>query len=90
VSVLSDKVPQYRRANAVVEQIFLPNKTDVLTRNHLDTQKIRDSRISSFVETVMRDGQIGLSFEDNLETAIQVNKLSQPIRDILNEVKEEV
>jgi len=60
-----------------------------LTRNHLDQQKERDARISSFVETIMHDGQIGLSFEDNLNAAILSNNLAQPIRAILQEVKEE-
>lgn len=91
VSVKSDKEPVYRVMNSKIEAIELPPPPpEYLTRNHLDQQKERDERIASFVETIMHDGQIGLSFEDNLERAIASNKLAQAIVDVLDEVKEEL
>ena len=89
VTTKKDKHKVYRRDNMELLNIPIPDTKDVLTRNHLDQQKERDARISSFVETIMHDGQIGLSFEDNLNAAILGNNLAQPIRDILQEVKEE-
>jgi DNA repair exonuclease SbcCD nuclease subunit len=90
VTTKSDKRPVYRTSKSSIERIELPNDPTVLTRNHLDQQKARDTRISSFVESIQHDGQIGLSFEDNLEKAILVNDLSPSVVAVLEEVKEEL
>jgi hypothetical protein len=42
------------------------------------------------VETITHKGQIGLSFEDNLQNAIIENNLAQDVKDILAEVEEEM
>lgn len=89
VSVKSDKFPVYRRTGFELEVIPMPNDKEVLTRNHLDQKQERDERISSFVETIMHDGQIGLSFEDNLKATMLATKVSQAVRDIITEVEEE-
>jgi DNA repair exonuclease SbcCD nuclease subunit len=89
VTTKGDKSKHYRHDDLEITAIPIPDDTTMLTRNHLDQQKARDSRISSFVETISHEGQIGLSFEDNLQAAIIANNLSQDIRDILTEVEEE-
>jgi hypothetical protein len=90
VSTMADKRPKYRVTNMEVTQLAIPDTPNVLTRNHLDQQKARDERIASFVETVMHDGQIGLSFEDNLKAAMDRNQLPQDVKDVLQEVEEEL
>ena len=89
VTAQGDTNKVFRWKKSAIEWIPMPNDVSVLTRNHLDVQRERDSRIASFVETIMHDKQIGLSFENNLRAYMDKNQLRQPVRDILQEVEEE-
>lgn len=90
VTTQKDKYPVFRLDGFSTMEIPIPGDPAMLTRNHLDQQKERDARISSFVETITHKGQIGLSFEDNLRSAIIENNIAQDIKDILAEVEEEM
>lgn len=88
VSTPNDTHPVYRWRKDSIVRIPLPNDISMLTRNHLDVKEQRDERIASFVQTIMHDGQIGLSFEDNLNAYIDRNNIRLPVRNILKEVEE--
>lgn len=90
VTTKGDPEPVYRIGERKITAVPVPENPDVLTRNHLDQQKERDARISSFVETVIHEGQIGLSFEDNLKAAMDNNKIDKSIRAIITEIEEEL
>lgn len=90
VTTKADKSKHYRHDGLILTSLRnIPDDPAMRTRNHLDQQKERDTRISSFVETIKHEGQIGLSFEDNLKASVIANNLPQEIRDILAEVEEE-
>jgi len=66
-----------------IEKIILKHDTEVITREHIDNTKERDSRIDAFISKLDGDWQAGMSFEDNLEQFYQVNKIKTPVIDII-------
>lgn len=89
VTTKHDANKVWRWKKSAIQWIDIPKDDRLLTRDHLKRKEERDSRIASFVETIHKDGQIGLSFESNLGKFVESNNLEQDVRDILDEVREE-
>lgn len=72
-----------------IKTIYLPSNIELLTREHITNQKERDERINAFIEIVKNNGTITLSFDKNLENALQSKDIPQIVKDIVEEVKQE-
>jgi predicted phosphodiesterase len=64
-----------------VEQVFYPIKQGVLSREHLDKQQDKETRISAFVEKLGQQVVEGINFEKNLEQFLLKNNVNQRIID---------
>ena len=60
---------------------LLDNDPTVIDTSHLEEQKKRDDRITSFVEKLEGNVDIDLSFEQNLKVYIQKNKTSTKVEE---------
>lgn len=60
--------------NDDIEQIFLPDTYDVVTDSYLRKEEERETRISSFVESIAKSDSVSLDFVDNVKKAIEKNK----------------
>ena len=69
-------------ANTVTKHILRYQK-GVVSREHLEVQEQRESRISAFVEKLDGEWKAGIRFEDNMERALQLNRVDQPVIDII-------
>jgi DNA repair exonuclease SbcCD nuclease subunit len=73
----------YYAENNTVEAVDFPIEQDVHNREHLDSKKERDDRISAYIERMSRDWEIGLSFKKNLEVFFTENHVPQKVREII-------
>jgi len=67
-----------------VEARYLPIEDDVFTREHRDAQKARDARVEAFVSH-LKDIEVDLSFEVNLDRFCKANKVDAGIVEIIQE-----
>lgn len=68
--------------NTVAKHV-LKHQKGVVSREHLEVQEQRESRISAFVEKLDGEWKAGIRFEDNMERALQANRVNQPVIDII-------
>ena len=75
----------------MVKKIFVPSDSEYVTDEYIKENEKRDERIESFVESIATAGKLSLSFEDNLNKAIERNKneLGEETIDIITEIMEE-
>ena len=73
----------FRYENDILEQIFLPVKSDVLDLTQLQEEKARDGRIEAFVERLNTTVEMGLDFEANLKSYFEENPVSDSVRDLI-------
>jgi len=66
------------------EARYLPIEDDVFTREHRDAQKQRDARVEAFVSH-LKDIDVDLSFEVNLDRFCKANKVDASIVEIIQE-----
>lgn len=66
-----------------VEPVFLPIKSGVVSRAHIERSSQRDGRIGAFVDRIDGDWIAGMSFENNLEMFFQTNKVRSTVKDII-------
>lgn len=57
-----------------VRSIKLPENFDMITDDYIKEKEERKEKISAFVELFKKKGKISLSFEDNIEEGILLNK----------------
>ena len=55
----------------IVKKIFVPSDLEYVTDEYIKENEKRDERIESFVELIATAGKLSLSFEDNLNEAIE-------------------
>ena len=65
------------------EEIPIPIKENVLTREHLDRKKERNERMESYVEAMGRAAEKGISFEENVMNHIAANELRPGVKEKL-------
>jgi DNA repair exonuclease SbcCD nuclease subunit len=79
-----------------VERVLYPAAPGVISREHLDVVQERDERIEAFVRSLREGGELGLSFEENLDRYIATNKgkirpgVVEIIREVVNASTERV
>lgn len=71
--------------NQIVKPVYLPIKSGVVTREHIERKEIRDKRVSAFVEQLESGEFKGVDFESNIHQYIEVNrdKIRPTVIDIL-------
>ena len=70
----------------LVESVPLPIDLGVINREHIEEKEIRDKRINAFISRLSNSGEIGLSFEGNLNKFISANTLHKEVISIINQV----
>jgi DNA repair exonuclease SbcCD nuclease subunit len=73
------RVYLYDREKNTVEPHYLKTKRGVISRDHIEEMKEKESRMEAFVTSVKENVEIGLSFEDTLERYISENKITDNI-----------
>ena len=66
-----------------IEQVFIPIKQGVISREHLEREAERDGRIDAFVSRLDDDWEAALSFEDNLEMFFKTNQIRTSVKNII-------
>jgi len=79
----------YAETNTV-EPVYIPIEDNVISRTHLDLKEKRDSRIDSFVSKLDGDWAAGMSFEDNLQTFEDNNKIDSDVMKIVYKATEKI
>lgn len=71
--------------NSVPERIRLKvtASTRVLTREHLDRQKERESRLDAFIETVNTKYDVDINFMDNLKKFMNKNQTNARVQELV-------
>lgn len=72
----------YAETNTI-EWVNIPIQQGVITREHLEKKEERDERLSAFIEKLDSDYEIGLSFEQNLETYFGANDTPPDVKQII-------
>lgn len=62
---------------------YLKIKKDVISREHIEIAKHKEERSIAFIEKLKDSWDIGLSFEDNIEKAIQENDIPKKMQTII-------
>ena len=73
----------YYAEDNTVKKVPLQYKDNVITREHIDHVKERNTRIDAFVSKLDDDWQAGMSFEQNLEEFEKVNKIRSSVMEIV-------
>lgn len=90
VDVSTQTGPYFRRVKSEVKKILVPHDPTMVTADHLSAKKDRDERISAFVEVMKKNGQVSLSFEENLRQSVLDNSVSEDIMAFIEEVLKEI
>lgn len=64
-------------------QIFLPIKTDVISREHIETQERINNRIDAFISGLSMDFETEISFQANLEKFFEKNRIRKNIKELI-------
>ena len=70
--------------NGDAEPVYLPIENDIFTREHRDDKIERDARVSAFVSK-LKDIEVELSFEGNLDRFCKTNEIDSDIVEIIQE-----
>lgn len=73
----------YYAETNTVEQVFIPIEDNVLSREHIDEKEERNDRISAFISSLDTDWDADMSFEKNLDSFLQKNKVSKKVKSII-------
>ena len=73
----------YYAETNTVEQVFIPIEDNVLSREHIDEKEERNDRISAFISSLDADWDADMSFEKNLDSFLQKNKVSKKVKSII-------
>lgn len=73
----------YYAETNTVEQVFIPIEDNVLSREHIDEKEERNTRIGAFISSLDTDWDVDMSFEKNLDSFLQKNKVSKKVKSII-------
>ena len=73
-----------------VERIELNNPADNINLEYKERQDERDERIDNFVQKIRAKKSVSFSFSDNLNEKLKLKTVSQAVKNIINEIQEEV
>jgi hypothetical protein len=66
-----------------VTPVYLPWDNSWVSEDHLEKEKEKDQRISSFISRLNNDWKASMSFEDNLQLFEKKNKVHQKVMEIV-------
>lgn len=67
-----------------VKPVYLPIEKDVISREHIDIKNERNERIEAFVSSVDTKIDVSMSFDKNLKSIIQKNKVKGKVKQIID------
>jgi len=70
----------YAEANRV-RQVFVPIEEGVISREHIDEVKARESRMDAFVEKLGDQAEVGVDFLQNLEAVVDREDVPVEVKD---------
>ncbi len=77
------RVYLYNEASNTVVPFFIPIESDVITSEHLQREKQRDERITTFVSQLNEKWKVGLSFSENLKRFENKNNVRKSVMEIV-------
>lgn len=66
-----------------IDDILLPYKKDVISREHLENKEAKDERIEAFISRLKGEWEASVSFERNIEQFLSANKVRQSVIDLV-------
>lgn len=72
----------YAETNTI-EWVNIPIQQGVISREHLDRKEERDQRIDAFISKLSNEYEIGLSFEQNLNTFFEKNNIKDTVKELI-------
>lgn len=66
-----------------IQVVYIPIVEDVISREHIDIKKDRDSRIEAFISKLDNNWKAKMSFEENLEEFSKLNGIREPVINII-------
>jgi len=85
----SPRVYLWHAESNTVTPVYLPYEEGVVSRKHIDRIDVRSSRISAFVERLQQDWDVGIAFEENMETFLSTNNIHPSIIQIVRDVMDD-
>ena len=73
----------YYASQNKVEPVYYPIDQGVISTEHLDVVKDRDSRIAAYIEHMDKQWDKGLSFKANLEAFFKQNKTPKLVKELI-------
>ena len=64
-----------------LEEILLPNRTEYITRSHLEEKMQRLNRYAALIEAIPHNGRAGMSFLHDLEKKMNSMKVSNTVKE---------
>lgn len=64
-----------------IEQVFVPIRNGVVSREHIEDKQARDNRLDAFVQKLGNTIEHGIDFIANLERATENKEIGQPVKD---------
>lgn len=65
----------------IIEQVFVPIRNGVVSREHIEDKEARDNRLDAFVQKLGNTIEHGIDFIANLEMATENKEIGQPVKD---------
>jgi DNA repair exonuclease SbcCD nuclease subunit len=71
-----------------IEEVLIPIKDNVISRDHIEKKKDHDTRIEAFVSRLNTEWEASISFEENLARLIKKNEIRQSVQQIIYQAVE--
>lgn len=68
---------------------YFPIRKGVVSREHIERAQERDERVEAYVEKLLSEVEIGLSFENNLTEFYRTNRTRRSVREAIGQAMEE-
>lgn len=66
-----------------IQWVYIPIKEGVITREHIEKVQQRDARLEAFITTLKDEWEVGISFEQNLESFFKKNKIDASTKTLI-------
>jgi predicted phosphodiesterase len=77
------RVYLYCAHDNTVQPVYVPIEAGVVSREHLDSTRDKEERLSEFVSRLAEDVEVGLSFQANMEKYLSDNRVRKGVRRII-------
>jgi DNA repair exonuclease SbcCD nuclease subunit len=72
-----------------VEPVYIPIRKDAVSREHIEAEQERDSRIEAFISKLGDNWELGMSFEQNLKAFQQENNIQPEVMKVIYSAMED-